>query len=150
MIKVGEEENLEEGGKRGECGASQSHRAGQSQGKGTRKEAKRAPEEPNEMKNRNSAESREAPKSEEEEKKNMSKMKVKKTKEIQTTGRKDMKRTVSKMQRKNGGAQSQISVNRPKDFKDGTAVALEDDDSDIQGGFSFFKVIFNSSSIRAE
>lgn len=108
------------------------------------------------MKIHNSAESREAqaenkaPKSEEKEKKNMSKIKVKKRKEIQMTGHKDMKRRVSKMQRKNGGEQAQISVNRPKDFKDGTAVALEDDDSDIQGGFSsyyFFNVIFNSSSI---
>lgn len=122
----------------------------------TRKEAKLTTEEPKEMKIHGGAESRVAqaeniaPKSEEEEKKNTFRVKVNKRSEIRMTGHKAMKRWVSKMQRKNSGEGSQISVNRAKDFKDDTTVALEDDCSDIQGGFSsyfFFNVIFNSSSI---
>lgn len=86
----------------------------------------------------------------EEEKKNMYRVKEDKESEVQMIGHKALKTGVNELQRRNSGEGSQRSVNKAKDFKDGTTVALEDDCSDIQGGFSsyyLFIVIFNSSSI---
>lgn len=152
MIKEQREEveNLEDGGRIVECGksdkAKQSQRAGQSREErtmgaaernGTRKEAKLSTEEPKKMKIRVSDESREADaesKASGLEKEDINEVKGNEESETQMIRNKAVKRWANKMQKRDGGEDTQA-----KDFKDGTTeqpVALMEDCLNIQGGFS--------------
>lgn len=166
-------ENLEDSGKRGECGksdkAKQSQRAGQSrvertmgapERNRTRKEAKLSTGEPKKMKIHGGDESREAEAESEglekdEEKKNMNKVKENKESKTHTIRNKATKRWENKLQKTYSREWSQRSVKKgekARDLEDGTTgrpAALEKD-SDDQGEFSlhYLFIVFICSPVQ--